>query len=58
MGQDLLSSVLDRSKAYILRKALEEYLEGYEDYLIAMERWNDKDDGIIDGKELRDSLGL
>ena len=53
-----LAKVLDRSKTYILRKALEEYLEEYEDYLIAMERWNDKDDEILDGKELRDSLGL
>lgn len=53
-----LARVLDRSKTYILRKALEEYLDEYEDYLIAMERWNDKNDEIIDGKELRDSLGL
>lgn len=53
-----LSKVLDRSKTYILRKALEEYLEEYEDYLIAMGRWNDKDDEIMEGKDLRDSLGL
>ncbi len=53
-----LARVLDRSKTYILRKALEEYLGEYEDYLIAMERWNDKDDDIIDGKDLRDALGL
>ncbi len=53
-----LSNVLDRSKTYILKKALEEYLEEYKDYLIAMERWNDKNDEIIDGKDLRDALGL
>ena len=53
-----LAKTLDRSKTYILRKALEEYLEEYEDYLIAMERWNDKDDEIIDGRDMRGALGL
>ncbi|MGA1822411.1 MAG: DNA-binding protein [Thermoplasmatota archaeon] len=53
-----LSKIIDRSKTYILKKALEEYLEEYEDYLIAMERWNDKNDEIIDGKDLRGALGL
>lgn len=53
-----LSKTIDRPKTYIMKKALEEYLEEYEDYLIAMERWNDKNDDIIDGKDLRDALGL
>jgi RHH-type rel operon transcriptional repressor/antitoxin RelB len=60
LSQELneLAKTLDRSKTYIMKKALEEYLEEYEDYLIAMERWNDKNDDVIDGKDLRDSLGL
>jgi hypothetical protein len=37
---------------------MEEYLEEYTDYLIAVERLNDKDDKIITGKQLRDKLGL
>ena len=53
-----LADTLDRSKSYIVKKAIEEYMEEYQDYLIAMERWNDKDDEIIDGDDLRDSLGL
>lgn len=53
-----LAKTIDRSKTYIIKKALEEYLDDYQDYLIAMERWNDKNDEIIDGKDLRDSLGL
>lgn len=53
-----LADTLDRSKTYIVKKALEEYMDEYQDYLIAMERWNDKDDEIIDGDDLRDSLGL
>jgi RHH-type rel operon transcriptional repressor/antitoxin RelB len=55
---DELARVLDRSKSYLLRKAIEEYLEEYEDYLIALERWNDKNDEIIEGKDLRGALGL
>ena len=60
LSQELndLAKILDRPKTYIMKKALEEYLEEYEDYLIAMERWNDKNDEIIDGKDLRDALGL
>jgi hypothetical protein len=37
---------------------IEEYLEEYIDYLIAVECLNDKDDKIISGKQLRDELGL
>jgi len=49
---DELARSLDRSKTYIVTKALREYLEEYEDYLIALHRLNDKDDRIISGKEL------
>jgi RHH-type rel operon transcriptional repressor/antitoxin RelB len=47
-----LSVSLDRSKTYIVTKALREYLEEYEDYLIALHRLNDKDDRIVSRKEL------
>jgi RHH-type rel operon transcriptional repressor/antitoxin RelB len=49
---DELAKILDRPKTYLVTKALREYLEEYEDYLIALHRLNDKDDGIISGKEL------
>ena len=49
---DELAKSLDRPKTYIVTKALREYLEEYEDYLIALHRLNDKDDRIISGKEL------
>jgi RHH-type rel operon transcriptional repressor/antitoxin RelB len=55
---DELAQTLDRPRSYIIKKALEEYLEEYTDYLIAIERLNDKDDKIITGKQLRDKLGL
>ncbi len=54
---DGLAKTLDRSKTYLIRKAVEEYLEEYEDYLVALRRLNDKDDRIISSKELRRKIG-
>jgi RHH-type rel operon transcriptional repressor/antitoxin RelB len=53
---DHLAESLDRSKTYIIKRALQEYLEEYEDYLLALHRLNDKDDRIVSGKELTASL--
>jgi len=47
----------DRSKSYLIRKAIERYLEEYADYRIALDRLRDKDDAIISSKELRKRLG-
>ena len=49
---DELAKSLDRPKTYIVTKALREYLEEYEDYLIALHRLNDKDDRTVSKKEL------
>lgn len=49
---DELSKSLDRPKTYIVTKALREYLEEYEDYLIALHRLNDKNDRAMSRKEL------
>ena len=46
----------DRSKSYLIRKAIERYLDEYADYRIALERLHDKDDEIISSKELRKRL--
>ena len=46
----------DRSKSYLIRKAIERYLEEYADYRIALDRLHDKDDEIISLKELRKRL--
>jgi RHH-type rel operon transcriptional repressor/antitoxin RelB len=54
---DRLAKSLDRSKTYIITRALNEYLEEYEDYLIAVNRLNDKDDRIVSKRELTDKLG-
>ncbi len=55
---DRLSRAIDRPKSQLINKALEEYLEEYEDYLVAIGRLNDKNDKIISEKEMRKKLGL
>ncbi len=42
-----VSSELDRDKTYIIKKAIEKYIEEYSDYQIALGRLKDKDDKII-----------
>jgi RHH-type rel operon transcriptional repressor/antitoxin RelB len=49
---DELARSIDRPKTYIVTKALREYLEEYEDYLVALHRLNDKDDRVASEKEL------
>ena len=39
---DTLATSLERSKTFIIRKAIESYLRDYADYLIALERLRDK----------------
>jgi predicted DNA-binding protein len=51
-----LARVMDRPKSQLINKALEEYLEDYEDYLVAAGRLNDKNDTIISEKEMRKKL--
>ena len=49
--EDLAKS-LERPKTYIVTKALREYLDEYEDYLVALHRLNDKNDRVVSEKEL------
>lgn len=53
---DELAKALERSRTYIVTKAIQEYLEEYEDYLLALNRLHDKDDAIVSEKELVKSL--
>ena len=55
---EILTNEIDRSRTYIIRKAIETYLQEYADYQIALERLNDKDDEIISSEEMRERLGL
>jgi RHH-type rel operon transcriptional repressor/antitoxin RelB len=53
-----LSETIDRSRAYIIKKALQAYLEDYSDYQIAQERLNDKNDKVVSSEEMRVLIGL
>ena len=53
-----LSNELDRSKSYIVKKALDQYFDSYANYQIALDRFRDKDDKIISANEMRSRLGL
>lgn len=57
-GLEELTDLTDRTKTYLVRKAIEQYLSEYADYQIALERLRDKEDSIISGKELRQRLGI
>lgn len=52
-----LAAATDRSKTYLIVKALESYLAGYADYQVALDRLRDKDDGIVSPADLRRRLG-
>jgi RHH-type rel operon transcriptional repressor/antitoxin RelB len=52
-----LARSLDRSKTYVMRKALDAYLQEYADYQVALDRMRDKDDPVISSAELRKRLG-
>jgi len=48
-----ISKEMDRPKSFVIRKALELFMNEYVDYLIALDRLRDKDDSIITSKEMR-----
>jgi len=52
-----ITRVTERTKTYILKEALRNYLREYVDYQIALDRLNDVRDKIISTKEMRKLLG-
>jgi len=55
---DELAVSLERSRAYLVKKAMELYLSEYADYFIALERGRDKDDDIISSQEMKKLLDI
>ncbi len=53
-----VSRETERSRSFVIQKALESYIADYADLQIALDRLHDKTDPIIHGKELKKSLGL
>lgn len=52
-----LAKTLDRSKSYLIQKALENWLADQADHQIALDRLRDKGDSLISSAELRKRLG-
>ena len=48
----------ERSKSFIIQKALETYLKDYADLQIALDRLRDTSDAVVTSKDMRKSLGL
>jgi len=55
---DDLSLEIRRKKSFIIKSALEQYLDEYADYQIALDRLKDKQDKIITSEDLREELGI
>ncbi len=55
---DVVATTTERTKTYLIRKAVETYLSEYADYQVALDRLHDKDDRVLSGRELRKRLGL
>jgi RHH-type rel operon transcriptional repressor/antitoxin RelB len=55
---DGVAKETERSRSYIIQKALESYIEEYADLQIALDRLHDRTDAVISSGELRKSLGL
>lgn len=46
-----------RSKTFLVREAIQQYINEYIDYEIALDRLNDKDDIILSSNEMRKLIG-
>ena len=55
---DRVATEVERPRSYLIRKAVEVYLDEYAEYQVALDRLRDKNDKVISGKELRKRLGL
>jgi RHH-type rel operon transcriptional repressor/antitoxin RelB len=55
---DSIARETERSRSFIIQKALESYVKEHADLQIALDRLRDKSDAVVTGKELRKSLGL
>jgi RHH-type transcriptional regulator, rel operon repressor / antitoxin RelB len=53
-----LAKESERPKSYFIKKALELYLQEYEDYQIALARRADKDNEILTLAQVRKALGV
>jgi RHH-type rel operon transcriptional repressor/antitoxin RelB len=55
---DSIARETERSRSFIIQKALESYVEDFADLQIALDRLHDRGDEVVSAKEMRKSLGL
>jgi len=48
----------ERSRSFVITKAVETYLEDTADFQVAMDRLHDTSDPVISSSDMRKSLGL
>ena len=53
---DAMAAALKRSRAEIIRQAVEQYLEDFDDLSVAVERLRDPSDPVLDWDEVRRDL--
>ena len=53
-----VAGTTERSKSFVVQKALEAYLEGQADLQISLDRLNDPTDAVISLDDMRSELGL
>ncbi len=53
---DAAAKALERSRAEIVRQAVERYLEDFDDLTVALERLHDPTDPVLDWDEVRYAL--
>ena len=53
---DAMAAALKRSRAEIVRQAVEQYLEDFDDLSVAVERLRDPSDPVLDWDEVRRGL--
>ena len=55
-GLDAAAAALKRSRAEIVRQAIESYLEDFDDLSVAVERLRDPADPVLDWEDVRREL--
>jgi len=55
---EIIVKETERSRSFIVQKALEVYLADFADLQVAMDRLRDKSDKVITADELRESLDI
>lgn len=53
---DAAAAALKRSRAEIVRQAVEQYLEDFDDLSVAVERLRDSSDPVLDWDEVRNKV--